>query len=62
MVHLDSSLLTHLQEFIAGLTKDEESVFEDVLGLHRGDMAIRWRHWIRARLSCRRKPGMWVGL
>ena len=51
VVAVSSFILTYLQKFITGLAEDGEVVFQDVFGLHRGDAAIRWRQWIRARLS-----------
>jgi hypothetical protein len=46
---------SHLQKLIASLAEDGEAVFQDVLGLHRRNVAVRWRHWIRARLRCAEK-------
>lgn len=53
-------MLTYLQKFIASLADDREVVFQDVLVLHRYDVAIRWRHRIRARLSCAEETRPWV--
>lgn len=51
VVAVSSFTLTYLQKFITSLTEDREVIFQDVFGLHRGDVAIRWHQWIRARLS-----------
>ena len=59
VVHFNSFVLTYLQKFVARLAKDKDVVFQDVFGLRRGDVAVRWCCRVRAGLSCARKPDVW---